>query len=79
MGEAMNAVAPREFTGIRNIDDALRVASAGGCADLIVLTLDSDMNGLELLEALRAGEYWRNIPVAIGPDMKKLTCCRRPE
>jgi CheY-like chemotaxis protein len=53
------------FVGVGNTGEALRYLNRELIPDLILLTLDSDMAGLEFVRTLKGEADWRRIPVVI--------------
>jgi CheY-like chemotaxis protein len=53
------------FVGARNTGEALRYLNRELMPDLILLTLDSDMAGLEFVRTLKGEPDWRAIPVVV--------------
>jgi DNA-binding NtrC family response regulator len=78
MNEALTMIAGCQFAGVRNAAEALRYLELGGPVDLVVLTLDCEMNGLELLRFVNQSHYTRSrVPVAVfaggsGPNEANL-------
>ena len=75
--EAFTTVAACAFVPLRSTDEALEYIDKGRPADLIVLTLDSDSEGLDFLRVLRADEERQHIRVAVfgsgtGPNEAKV-------
>ena len=54
-----------QFVGVKNWREALRYLNTGVSPDLIVLTLDDDLSGLEFVRILQAETEWRSIPVSV--------------
>jgi CheY-like chemotaxis protein len=60
-----DAVSGCAFVGVTNWREALRYLNTGISPDLIVLTLDDDLSGLEFVRLLQAEPEWRSIPVSV--------------
>ena len=53
------------FVGVGNTGEGLRYLNRELIPDLILLTLDSDMAGLEFVRMLKGEPDWRRIPVVV--------------
>lgn len=53
------------FVGVGSTAEALRYLNRELIPDLILLTLDSDMAGLEFVRTLKGEPDWRRIPIVV--------------
>jgi CheY-like chemotaxis protein len=65
---------------LRSADDAFNHLDEGRTADLILLTLDSELKGLDFVRRLKSQDERQHIPIAIfasgaGPDEADVVQC----